>query len=129
MKGVVTYEGYTLNGFRFHTKKRQRKRKTQNSFVMVKGDEESGENDIFGILEKVIILEYDTLKDRTSPRVDLFFCKWFDVFDEKRGLVKDKFGSTLVNITRTLKTNEPFALASQIHQVLYLPTHNEPLWK
>ncbi|KAL2925457.1 Replicase polyprotein 1a [Bienertia sinuspersici] len=126
LKSVVTYEGYVSNGFRFHTKRRQRKRKTQNSGVMVKGDKESGEKNFYGILEKVVILEYDTLKDWTSPRVVLFRCKWFDVFDNRRGIKRDKYGNTLVNVTRKLKTNEPFALASQIMQIFYVPTHNEP---
>ncbi|XP_057247031.1 uncharacterized protein LOC130589636 [Beta vulgaris subsp. vulgaris] len=51
MKGVVTFDGYVINGFRFHTKKRQRNRKTQNSGVVVKGDEESGQKDFYGVLE------------------------------------------------------------------------------
>lgn len=129
MKGVITYEGYLANGYRFHTKKRQNKRKTQNSGVMVKGDSESGGRDFYGLLDKVIVLEYDSLKDRSSPRVVLFSCKWFDVFDNNRGIKKDKFGSTLVNVTRRLRTNEPFALSSQIEQVFYVSCHNEPQWR
>ena len=62
LKCVMAYEGYVTNGFRFHTKKRQRKRKTQNSGVMVKGDADSGQRDFYGLLEKVIVLEYDSLK-------------------------------------------------------------------
>lgn len=46
MKSVITYEGYISNGFRFHTRRSQ-KRKTQNSGVMVKGDNESGDRDSF----------------------------------------------------------------------------------
>ncbi|KAL2901388.1 DNA-directed RNA polymerase subunit beta, partial [Bienertia sinuspersici] len=118
LKGVITYEGYVTNGFRFHIKRRQRKRRTQNSGVMVKGDKESGEKKFYGILEKVVVLEYDTLKDRTSPRVVLF-----------KGIKGDKFGNTLINVTRKLKTNEPFALASQIMQIFYVPTHNKPQWR
>lgn len=30
------------------------------------------------------MLEHDSLKDRTSRRVVLFRCKWYDVFDDKR---------------------------------------------
>ncbi|CAO2834910.1 unnamed protein product [Amaranthus hypochondriacus] len=129
MKCMMTYEGYVANGFRFHTRKRQRKRRTQNSGVMVKGDSESGQRDFYGLLEKVIVLEYDSLKDRTNPRVVLCRCKWFDVFDDRRGIHKDKFGATLVNISRKLRTNEPFVLVSQIEQVFYVPTHNEAQWR
>ena len=59
----------------------------------------------------------------------MFKCKWFDVYDDWKGIQKDKFGATLVNISRKLKTNEPFALVSQIEQVFYVPTHNEPQWR
>ncbi|KAL2903944.1 Protein atp11 mitochondrial [Bienertia sinuspersici] len=96
---------------------------------MVKGDKESGEKNLYGILEKVVILEYDTLKDRTSPKVVLFRCKWFHVYDNRREIKQDKYGNTLVNVTRKLKTNEPFTLASQIMQIFYVPTHNEPQWR
>ncbi|CAO2816106.1 unnamed protein product [Amaranthus hypochondriacus] len=96
---------------------------------MVKGDPESGQRDFYGLLEKALVLEYDSLKDRTSPRVVMFKCKWFDVYDDRKGIQKDKFGATLVNISRKLKTNEPFALVSQIEQVFYVPTHNEPQWR
>ncbi|KMS95663.1 hypothetical protein BVRB_005980, partial [Beta vulgaris subsp. vulgaris] len=129
MKGVVTFDGYIINGFRFHTKKRQRNRKTQNSGVVVKGDEESGQKDFYGVLEKVIVLEYDALKNRTSPNIVLFKCKWFNVFDEGKGIKKGNLGAVLINVTQRLKTNESFALASQIEQVFYVPCHNEPQWR
>ncbi|XP_021741321.1 uncharacterized protein LOC110707602 [Chenopodium quinoa] len=75
MKRVVTFDGYVINGFRFHTKKRQRHRKTQNSGVVVLGDAESGGKDFYGTLDEVIVLEYDALENRTSPKVVLFRCK------------------------------------------------------
>ncbi|KAL2929645.1 Replicase polyprotein 1a, partial [Bienertia sinuspersici] len=116
-KGVTTYEGYLANGFRLNTKKRQSKRKTQNSGVMVRGDSESGGKDFYGMIEKVIVLEYDSLADRTSPRVVSFRCN------------RDTFGSTLFNVNRRLKTNEPFALSSQIKQVFYVMSHKDPQWR
>ena len=75
MKGVCSYEGYVINGFRFHTKRRQRKRKTQNSGVVVEGKTENGKKDFYGVLEEVIVLEYNPLKSRTSPKVLVFKCK------------------------------------------------------
>ena len=47
----VDIEGYVGDGFRFHTKKRQRKRKTQNSGVIVKGDADSGQRFLWLIRE------------------------------------------------------------------------------
>ncbi|XP_056688199.1 uncharacterized protein [Spinacia oleracea] len=128
MKKVVPFDGYVINGFRFHTRKRQRNRKTQNSGVVVKGDEESGQKDFYGILEEVVVLEYDALKNRSSPKIVLFKYKWFDVFDE-RGIKKCNLGAVLINVHRRLKTNESFALASQIEQVFYVACHNEPQWR
>ena len=47
----------------------------------------------------------------------------------KRGIKRDKFRTTLVNVTRRIQTNEPFALANQIWQVLYVAAHHEPQWR
>uniref|UniRef100_A0A803N9A1 DUF4216 domain-containing protein n=1 Tax=Chenopodium quinoa TaxID=63459 RepID=A0A803N9A1_CHEQI len=93
------------------------------------GDAESGGKDFYGTLDEVIVLECDALENRTSPKVVLFRCKWFDVFSDERGIKKDKFGSTLVNVSRTLQTNEPFALAFQIEQVFFISSHDERHWK
>ena len=68
MKGVTSYEGYVINGFRFHTRRRQRNRKTQNSGVVVEGGIENGKKDFY-VLKEVIVLEYDALKSRTSPNI------------------------------------------------------------
>uniref|UniRef100_A0A7C9ERB5 DUF4216 domain-containing protein n=1 Tax=Opuntia streptacantha TaxID=393608 RepID=A0A7C9ERB5_OPUST len=129
LKCVICYEGYIINGFRFHTRKRQRKRKTQNSGVVVKGDVESGEADFYGVLDEVILLEYNALKDRRSPKVVLFKCKWFDIYNKVNGVKVDKFGVTSVNVSRRLPINEPFALGCQVGQVFYVPTHNTPQWR
>ena len=129
LKGARSYEGYVINGFRFHTRRRQRKRKTQNSGIIVEGETKHQKKDFYGVLEEVIALEYNPLKSRTSPKVVLFNCKWFDVYNEGRGIKRGKFGATLVNITRRLQTNEPFALANQIRQIFYVATHHEPQWR
>ncbi|KAJ8436288.1 hypothetical protein Cgig2_023339 [Carnegiea gigantea] len=87
-------------------KKSQRKRKTQDSGVVVEGEIERGER----------TFTCDALKDRTSPRVMLFKCKWFDVYTEGRGVKRDKFSATLANVTRS-------------RQVFYVAVHNEPQWR
>ena len=56
IKCVSSYEGYVINGFRFHTKKRPRKTKTQYSGVVIEGETERGEKDFYRSLEKVIVL-------------------------------------------------------------------------
>ncbi|KNA13211.1 hypothetical protein SOVF_118860 [Spinacia oleracea] len=125
-KSVKSYQGYYVNGYRFHTKKRQRRRKTQNSGVVVKGDEESGEKDFFGVLKEVIELEYDAPNNGDKePIVVLFRCVWFDVYREGRGIKRDKFGGISLNFKKFLGTNEPFAMASQVGQVYYVRFDDE----
>ena len=50
------------------------------------------DKDFYGLLEKVIVLEYDSLKDRTSPRVVMFKSKWFDVYNDRRGSKRISLG-------------------------------------
>ncbi|XP_057251050.1 uncharacterized protein LOC130589355 [Beta vulgaris subsp. vulgaris] len=129
-KSARSFQGYYVNGYRFHTKKRQRRRKTQNSGVVVKGDEASDQRDFYGVLKEVLELEYDAPNGgEKQPIVVLFRCVWFDVYSDGRGIKIDKFGTTSVNIRRFLGTNEPFALASQVGQVYYVKAHNEPDWR
>jgi len=97
--------------------------------VVVEGETENVKKDFFGVLKEVIVLEYDALKNRTSPKIVLFKCRWFDVYNEGRGIKRDKFGGTLINVARTLQTNEPFALGSQVRQVFYVGAHNECQWR
>ena len=58
MKGVTRY-----NGLRFHTRRRQRNRKTQNNGVVVEGGTENGKKDFYDVLKEVIALQYDALKN------------------------------------------------------------------
>jgi len=74
IKGVICYKGYVINGFWFHIKSGQSKLKTQNSNV-VEGKTESGKKDFHDVLEEVIVLEYNALNNRASPKVVLFRCK------------------------------------------------------
>lgn len=98
--------------------------------MVVKGDEESGQIDFFGVLKEVLELDYDVPNGGyKEPMVVLFRCVWFDVYKEGRGIKRNKFGTISVNTKRFLGTNEPFALASQVGQVYYVRVHNEPDWR
>ena len=66
LKGVCSYEGYVINGFRLYTRRHQRKRKTQNSGVAVEGETENEKKDFYGVLEEVIVLEYTLKKSDKS---------------------------------------------------------------
>ena len=49
----------------------------------------------------------------------LFRCKWFDVYDNIRGVKTDEYGFVSINYKRRLKTNEHFILTSQENQAFY----------
>ncbi|GMY26981.1 Transposase-associated domain [Fagus crenata] len=68
------YTKYCINGFLFRTKKAEKTLKTQNSGVVVKGDERTGYIDWFGVIKKIIALDY-----LGSKQIVLFKCDWFEV--------------------------------------------------
>jgi hypothetical protein len=121
---VRKYGGFIINGFRFHTRHREEKRKTQNSGVLVN----VGDIEYFGILEEIIELQYDG-----RLTVVLFKCVWYDVETEvnriKIGVKENEFGFTLVNSKKYLRTTEPFVLASQVLQVFYVDDPGDKDWR
>ncbi|KAG8367592.1 hypothetical protein BUALT_Bualt16G0088400 [Buddleja alternifolia] len=110
-KRVTHYEGCIVNGLRFHTKQREMNKKTQNSGVVVKVEEELGFRDYYGVLTDITQLDY-----LGNHHVVLFKCDWF----EGKSVQKDKYNYTSINTSKPWKTNEPYVLASQAQQVFYV---------
>ncbi|XP_042950344.1 uncharacterized protein LOC122282460 [Carya illinoinensis] len=111
---VASYAGCIMNGIRFHTKERERHRRTQNSGVVVNGEHQGLPMDFYVVLHDIIELRY-----MGWHKVYLFSCAWWDVGDPRRGIrVKDHL--TSVNTARQWYKDEPFALACQVCQVFYL---------
>ncbi|XP_060170851.1 uncharacterized protein LOC132601805 [Lycium barbarum] len=110
---VHRYSTFMVNGFRFQTK--ELVRKTQNSGVLVRGDDSDPNKEYYGVLEDIYELSYVG-----NRKVYLFKCHWCDVARLGRGYKIDKYGFTSVNTHCALNTNEPFVLASQSEQVFYL---------
>ncbi|XP_041001632.1 uncharacterized protein LOC121247331 [Juglans microcarpa x Juglans regia] len=104
---VASYAGCIMNGVRFHTKERERHRRTQNSGVVVHGEHHGSPVDFYGVLHDIIELRY-----MGWHKVYLFSCAWYDVGDPRRGIhVRDHF--TIVNTARHMYKDEPFALAAK----------------
>ncbi|XP_027067562.2 uncharacterized protein [Coffea arabica] len=125
------YERYIVNGFRFHTKYLESKRKNQNSGVIVTAitssfastkDMNLVSSDLayYGVLKDILELDYGG-----GRRVVLFDCDW--VSKGKR-LKQDDDGFTLVNFMNVKRHHEPFVLASQVKQVFYVEDPLDKGW-
>ncbi|KAF7823787.1 uncharacterized protein G2W53_021931 [Senna tora] len=114
-KVAKLYPMIMVNGFRFHTRARALGKKTQNSGVLVKGDDLDTAKEYYGVLDHIYELPY-----MGNRKVYLFKCAWWDVSLLGRGYKIDKYDFISVNTHCSLKTNEPFALASQAEQVFYV---------
>nr|CAD1820146.1 unnamed protein product [Ananas comosus var. bracteatus] len=109
------FSGFIINGFRFHTKDREKLRKTQNSGVMVEAEGQT----YYGALTDIFELDYFG-----KFKVVLFRCDWVDV-RSPRGLKQDTNGSILVNFSKLIHTgqflkDDPFIFSSQAKQVFYV---------
>lgn len=135
-KYATKYEGYLINGCRFHIKSIENARATQNSGVCIDAQtlmrsSAKEKNPIcqtttyFGVIQEIIILDYYCVQ------YPLFKYDWVDVH-KKSGLKVDEIGFTLVNLKRCLRKDKvqdhPFILASQAKQVFYVQDPIENDW-
>lgn len=119
LKNITCFTGYDMNGFRYRTERRDSRRCTQNSGVMVLGDDV----EYYGVLTEILEIQY-----LGGRRVPLFRCNWVDVFNKDRGIRIDKYGLTSVNLQGLLQTDEPFVLASQAAQVFFVKDNQIKGW-
>ncbi|XP_038697901.1 uncharacterized protein LOC119995458 [Tripterygium wilfordii] len=125
---VYFYGTYCCNGFRFRTRDSEKFLKTQNSGVVVKCDDLTGNVDYHGVITHIIELDY-----MGGNSVFLFKCDWFEVPSygkyQSRGYKKDEFGFVSLNFRRLHYSNEPFVLASQVDQVYYVEDNTNKNWR
>ena len=124
------YNGYIINGCRYHKKERDELRITQNSGVSVVAAtmqiaSAKDKNPIFGELcfYGVIINIWDL--DYTLFRIQVFKCDWVDTNND---IKVDELGFTLVDLTKVAFKSNSFILASQAKQVFYIQDQLEPRW-
>ncbi|KAI3868580.1 hypothetical protein MKW92_014562 [Papaver armeniacum] len=112
---ATSFKGYILKGYRFHTRDWEKKRKTQNSGVFVKGGDDDQQEepvvDFYGALTEIIEVRY-----AGQFRVLLFKCEWRD------------YGFTNVNVDRSAWADEPFAIAREAEQVFYVKDDSNLPW-
>jgi len=113
------YSGYLINGYRFHIRQRDVRRKTQNCGVTLVASTTSfasskDKNPIaadltyYGRIVDIVELDY-----YSHFKVVLFKCNWYEV-------EKDIYGLTYVYFNKRCSQEEPFVLASQVHQCFYV---------
>ncbi|XP_058775718.1 uncharacterized protein LOC131649992 [Vicia villosa] len=124
---VLIHNRYILNNFKFRAKSVEQHLKTQNSGVVVKGDELSGHVEYYGMIKKIVEVRY---LDNNS--VILLKCDWFEapsqVRNQGRGYKKDEYGFISLDITKIFYRNDPFVLGSQAVSVYYVKQNNNQNW-
>lgn len=116
-----------INGFLFRVSSIEDSLTTQNSGVFVKGDASTGNMGWYGVLKKIICLDFHGEKE-----VMLFQCVWFDVpaasRSKSRGYNKDRYGVIDIDTTRFRYSEEPYILNTQAEQVIYVKNIKKPNW-
>jgi hypothetical protein len=116
-----------INNWLFRTIDIEKSLVTQNSGMLVKGDGTTGNMYWYGVIKRMISLEFPGQKE-----VILFQCDWYDVpaatTNRGRGYSKDQFGVIDIDTTRYRYKNEPYILATQAEHVFYVNLVNKPGW-
>ncbi|WMV18692.1 hypothetical protein MTR67_012077 [Solanum verrucosum] len=113
------YAGYIINVYRFQTRRREAKRKTQNSVVTLvalttsfASSKDKNQIDAnltyYGKIVDILELDY-----YNHFKVVLFKCEWYEAKE-------DIYGFTYVYFNERCSQEEPFLLASQAHQCFYV---------
>ena len=98
-----------INIWLFRTSAIERNLVTPNNGLLVRGDASSGNMNLFGVIKKIISLEYPGQKE-----VILFQCEWY------------KWGIIDIDTTRFRHKNEPYVLATQAEQVFLVKLVKKP---
>jgi len=102
----------------FRTTTIERNLVTQNSGVLVRGDGTTGNMTWYGVIRRIISLEFPMEKE-----VVLFQCDWYDVpaasTSRSRGYSRDKYGVIDIDTSRFRYSSEPYILATQAEPVFF----------
>lgn len=113
------FSSYVINGYKFQTREHDASHTTQNSGVTLVCETPSfasaKDNNpmtkavtYFGAINDIIELDY-----YACFKFVLFNCDWFEVEEEN-------FGLTSVHFNKRCSRDDPFILASQVHQCFYI---------
>ena len=109
---ITTWQGYDINGYRFHTKEKDKKSTTQNSGVRHEGiDDSTGlTRTYFGQIKDIWELDYGG-----ELQLAVFRCQWV----KPKGVLVDEYGLTNVELQSVGYKDDQWVLASRCAQVAY----------
>ena len=111
---VLTYKGYKINGNTFYMIAQDQKSTNQNSGVRFDAATERGKDTYYGYIVDIWELDYGH-----DFKVPLFKCKWVNL--SGGGVQVDpQYGMTTVDLNNLGYTDEPFVLANDVAQVIYV---------
>ena len=121
------YNRTVLNGYYFRNAYIEQELSTQNSGVVVNVQEGTGSTDFYGVIKKIIFLDFPPDKE-----VVLLQCDWFDVppanRNQSKGYKKDRYGIIDLDTTIHRFKEDPYILGIQAEQVFYVRDVKNPNW-
>lgn len=112
------YHTFFVNGYKFHTHSWTKNKATINSGVYVKGVNEGGEDDYYGVIKHIYELQFSELD--YAKTVVLFYCDWFD--PSAIGTKLDpKYNRVDIRMDKKYPAFDPFIMAENVRQVYYVP--------
>jgi hypothetical protein len=116
---------YVVNGFRFHTRELEQRRKTQNNGVHNRGYVGDVLSDYVGVLVDVCRFNY-----AGGKLVVLFKCDWYDSVSQSRGAMHiDQYGFMHVNAMKLSCRDDPYVLLTQVSQIYYIDNVYKKDWR
>jgi hypothetical protein len=104
---IISWQGYDINGYRFHTKEKDKKSVAQNSGVRYEGiDEVTGETrTYYGQIEEIWELDYGG-----ELQIPIFRCQWV----KPKAVVMDEYGLTIVELQSVSYKDDQWVLANRV---------------
>ena len=123
---ITTWEGYDINGYRFHTKEKDKKSASQNCGVRYEGIDEATQvtKSYYGRIEEIWELDYGG-----DLQIPIFRCQWVKpraVVIDDCGLTNDDCGLTIVELENVGYKDDEWVLASRVAQVAFYPKPKHP---
>jgi len=108
-----------INGYRFHTKEKDRKSAAQNSGVWYEGiDEATGETKTYyGHIEEIWELDYGG-----ELQIPIFRCQWV----KPKAIIVDEYGLTTMELQSVNYKDDQWVLANRVAQVAYYAKPKDP---